>query len=40
MPQYLEKELTAEQIADLEKNGVGLSQLNEFVENIDLHPLK
>ena len=40
MPQYLEKELTAEQIADLEKNGVGLSQLSELVENIDLHPLK
>ena len=40
IPQYLEKELTAEQIADLEKNGVGLSQLNELVENIDLHPLR
>ena len=40
MPQFLEKELTAEQIADLEKNGVGLSQLSELVENIDLHPLK
>ena len=40
MPQYLEKELTAEQIADLEKNGVGLSQLSELVENIDLHPLR
>ena len=40
MPQFLEKELTAEQIADLEKNGVGLSQLNELVENIDLHPLR
>ena len=40
MPQYLEKELTAEQLADLEKNGVGLSQLNELVENIDLHPLR
>lgn len=40
MPQYLEKELTAEQIADLEKNGVGLSQLSELVENIDLRPLR
>lgn len=40
MPQYLEKELTAEQLADLERNGVGLSQLNELVENIDLHPLR
>ena len=40
MPQFLEKELTAEQIADLEKNGVGLSQLSELVENIDLHPLR
>jgi len=40
IPQYLEKELTAEQIADLEKNGVGLSQLSELVENIDLHPLR
>lgn len=40
MPQYLEKELTAEQLADLEKNGVGLLQLNELVENIDLHPLR
>ena len=40
IPQYLEKELTAEQLADLEKNGVGLSQLNELVENIDLHPLR
>ena len=40
IPQYLEKELTAEQIADLEKNGVGLSQLKELVENIDLHPLR
>ena len=40
MPQYLEKELTAEQIADLERNGVGLSQLNELAENIDLHPLR
>ena len=40
MPQYLEKELTAEQIAALEKNGVGLSQLKELVENIDLHPLR
>lgn len=40
MPQYLEKELTAEQIADLEKNGAGLSQLNELVESIDLHPLR
>ena len=40
MPQYLEKELTAEQITDLEKNGVGLSQLSELAESIDLHPLK
>ena len=40
MPQFLEKELTAEQLADLEKNGVGLSQLSELVENIDLHPLR
>ena len=40
MPQFLEKELTAEQIADLEKNGVGLSQLSELVENIDLRPLR
>lgn len=40
IPQYLEKELTAEQLADLEKNGVGLSQLNELAENIDLHPLR
>lgn len=40
MPQYLEKELTAEQIADLEKNGVGLSQLKELAESIDLHPLR
>ena len=40
IPQYLEKELTAEQLADLERNGVGLSQLSELVENIDLHPLK
>ena len=40
MPQFLEKELTAEQIADLEKNGVGLSQLKELAENIDLHPLR
>lgn len=40
MPRYLEKELTAEQLADLEKNGVGLSQLSELVENIDLHPLR
>jgi len=40
MPQYLEKELTAEQLADLEKNGVGLSQLKELAENIDLHPLR
>ena len=40
MPQFLEKELTAEQIADLEKNGVGLSQLNELAESIDLHPLR
>ena len=40
IPQYLEKELTAEQIADLEKNGVGLSQLNELAGSIDLHPLK
>ena len=40
MPQFLEQELTEEQKADLEKNGVGLSQLSELVENIDLHPLK
>ena len=40
IPQYLEQELTAEQIADLEKNGVGLSQLKELAENIDLHPLR
>lgn len=40
MPQFLEKELTAEQVADLERNGVGLSQLKELVENIDLHPLR
>ena len=40
MPQFLEKELTAEQIADLEKNGVGLSQLSELAESIDLRPLK
>ena len=40
IPQYLEQELTAEQIADLEKNGVGLSQLSELVESIDLHPLR
>ena len=40
MPQFLEQELTAEQLADLEKNGVGLSQLSELAENIDLHPLK
>ena len=40
IPQFLEKELTEEQIADLEKNGVGLSQLSELVENIDLHPLR
>lgn len=40
MPQFLEKELTAEQVADLEKNGVGLSQLKELAENIDLHPLR
>ena len=40
MPQFLEKELTAEQIAALERNGVGLSQLKELAENIDLHPLR
>ena len=40
MPQFLEAELTEEQIADLEKNGVGLSQLKELAESIDLHPLK
>lgn len=40
MPQYLEKELTAEQVADLEKNGVGLSQLKELAGSIDLHPLR
>jgi hypothetical protein len=37
---FWKKELTAEQIADLEKNGVGLSQLNELAESIDLHPLR
>lgn len=40
IPQYLEKELTAEQLADLERNGVGLSQLNELAGSIDLHHLK
>lgn len=40
MPQFLEQELTEEQKADLGKNGVGLSQLSELVENIDLHPLR
>ena len=40
IPQFLEQELTEEQKADLEKNGVGLSQLSELVENIDLHPLR
>ena len=40
MPQFLEQELTTEQIADLEKNGVGLSQLSELAESIDLHPLR
>ena len=40
MPQFLEAELTEEQKADLEKNGVGLSQLSELAESIDLHPLK
>ena len=40
MPQFLEQELTEEQKSDLEKNGVGLSQLSELVENIDLHPLR
>ena len=40
MPQFLEQELTEEQKADLEKNGVGLSQLSELAENIDLHPLR
>ncbi len=40
MPQFLEQELTEEQKADLEKNGVGLSQLKELAENIDLHPLR
>ena len=39
MPQFLEQELTEDQKADLEKNGVGLSQLSELVENIDLHHL-
>ena len=39
MPQFLEQELTEEQKADLEKNGVGLSQLKELAESIDLHPL-
>ena len=40
MPQFLEQELTEEQKADLEKNGVGLSQLSELAESIDLHPLR
>ena len=40
MPQFLEAELTEEQKVDLEKNGVGLSQLKELAENIDLHPLR
>ena len=40
MPQFLEQELTEEQKADLEKNGVGLSQLKELAENIDLRPLR
>ena len=39
IPQYLEAELTEEQKADLEKNGVGLSQLRELGENIDLNLL-
>ena len=39
IPEYLEAELTAEQRADLEKNGVGLSQLKELAENIDLNLL-
>ena len=39
IPQYLEQELTEEQKVDLEKNGVGLSQLSELVENIDLNLL-
>ena len=39
IPQFLEQELTEEQKADLEKNGVGLSQLSELVENIDLNLL-
>ena len=39
MPQFLEQELTEDQKADLEKNGVGLSQLSELVESIDLHHL-
>ena len=40
IPQFLEKELTAEQLAALEKSGVGLSQLKELAESIDLHPLR
>ena len=40
IPQFLEAELTEEQKVDLEKNGVGLSQLSELAESIDLHPLK
>ena len=39
IPQYLEAELTEYQKADLEKNGVGLSQLRELGENIDLNRL-
>ena len=39
IPQYLEAELTEEQKADLEKNGVGLSQLKELGESIDLNLL-
>ena len=31
IPQYLEKELTAEQLADLERNGVGLPSLNNKI---------
>ena len=38
MPQYLEKELTAEQVSGFGENGVGLSQLKELAENIDFTP--
>ena len=35
-----EELIKAEQIADLEKNGVGLLQLKELAESIDLHHLR